>query len=178
MKKDNHSPADAHHKGGEHGTHGPSDPHGAQSDHSHDNTKYYWVFLALCVLTSASFLTMYAFGNTPSIAWTIMMAVSCTKALLVMGFFMHLLWEANWKYVLTIPAGMMSIFLLVMLVPDIGCRTENYTDERWHLAPKPQVEGDHAGPFHAPGVHVPGEEKDKSKKPAGPDKPAEKTPGH
>ena len=32
--------------------------------------------------------------------------------MLVIMFFMHLMWEANWKYVLTIPASMMSIFLL------------------------------------------------------------------
>ena len=32
-----------------------------------------------------------------------MMAVSCTKAMLVILFFMHVKYEANWKYVLTIP---------------------------------------------------------------------------
>ena len=36
---------------------------------------------------------------------------SCTKAMLVMLFFMHVKYEANWKYVLTIPAGCMAIFL-------------------------------------------------------------------
>ena len=51
-----------------------------------------------------------------------MMAISCTKAMLVIMFFMHLLWEANWKWVLTIPATFMSIFLMLMLVPDIGWR--------------------------------------------------------
>ena len=35
------------------------------------------------------------------------------------------MWEANWKYVLTIPASMMSIFLVLMLVPDIGRRTRS-----------------------------------------------------
>jgi hypothetical protein len=39
-------------------------------------------------------------------------------------------YEANWKYVLTIPAGMMSIFLLLMLVPDIGLRQHWYSEER------------------------------------------------
>ncbi len=34
-----------------------------------------------------------------------MMAVSCTKAMLVILFFMHVLYEANWKFVLTIPAA-------------------------------------------------------------------------
>ena len=56
----------------------------------------------------------------------LMMAVSCTKAMLVIMFFMHLMWEANWKWVLTIPASFMSIFLMLMLVPDIGWRHEQW----------------------------------------------------
>ena len=58
------------------------------------------------------------------------MGVSCVKAMLVILFFMHLLWEANWKYVLTVPAAMMSCFLLLMLVPDIGLRGTVYSEER------------------------------------------------
>jgi len=64
-----------------------------------------------------------------------MMAVSCTKAMLVVLFFMHVLWEANWKYVLTIPAAMMAIFLGIMLVPDIGLRNRMVSQERaLHMA--------------------------------------------
>ena len=64
-----------------------------------------------------------------------MMAVSCTKALLVVLFFMHVLWEANWKYVLTIPAAMMAIFLAIMLIPDIGLRNRMVSQERaLHMA--------------------------------------------
>ena len=37
-----------------------------------------------------------------------------------MLFFMHLIWEANWKYVLTFPAALMCVFLVLMLVPDVG----------------------------------------------------------
>ena len=59
-----------------------------------------------------------------------MMAVSCTKAMLVILFFMHVKYEANWKYVLTIPAGMMSIFLMLMLVPDVGMRLQHASEER------------------------------------------------
>jgi cytochrome c oxidase subunit 4 len=70
-----------------------------------------------------------------------MMAVSCTKAMLVIMFFMHLLWEANWKWVLTIPASFMSIFLMLMLVPDIGWRQNNgfarYSDDRLLYAADP-----------------------------------------
>jgi cytochrome c oxidase subunit 4 len=70
-----------------------------------------------------------------------MMAVSCTKAMLVIMFFMHLLWEANWKWVLTIPASFMSVFLMLMLVPDVGWRQNNgyahYSEERLLFAPDP-----------------------------------------
>lgn len=72
--------------------------------------------------------------------WAAMMAVSVAKALLVMLFFMHLKWEANWKYVLTVPASMMSLFLVLMLVPDIGRRTRNYSDDRWLYSAEPKVE--------------------------------------
>lgn len=111
------------------------------STHEHDehgshggNGKYIAVFVALCILTGMSFFTYSPYWPSvldhASIKRTFMMAVSCTKAMLVIMFFMHLLWEANWKYVLTIPASMMSIFLLLMLVPDVGLRLRNADRER------------------------------------------------
>jgi len=32
----------------------------------------------------------------------------------------------------------MSIFLVLMLVPDVGRRTHNYSEERWEHSAKPQ----------------------------------------
>jgi cytochrome c oxidase subunit 4 len=94
--------------------------------------KYLAVGAALAVLTAISFAAgnSDAIMSTPQLGWTIMIAVSCAKAMLVMLFFMHLIWEANWKYVLTVPASIMSLFLMLMLVPDIGLRTRNYSEER------------------------------------------------
>jgi cytochrome c oxidase subunit 4 len=115
-----------------------------QNDHEHHAPggigKYIAVFVALCVLTTLSFLTYFDFWDQrvpPHISWAFMMAVSCTKAMLVVLFFMHLLWEANWKYVLTIPAAMMSVFLVLMLVPDVGCRVTRYSNQRWLHAAEP-----------------------------------------
>jgi len=59
-----------------------------------------------------------------------MMAVSVAKAMLVVLFFMHLWWERPWKYVLTLPAIIMGALLVLLLVPDIGFRTERYSQER------------------------------------------------
>ena len=121
----------------EHDKHDGHDGHG-QHGHDHDHGhggigKYLLVFLALCGLTTMSFLTYSPFWpwrDQPHVGWAFMMAVSCTKAMLVVLFFMHVFWEANWKYVLTIPAAMMAIFLALMLVPDVGMRTRMVSQER------------------------------------------------
>ncbi len=113
-----------------------STPHG-HDDHEHHAVpmKTYWtVFGVLCVLTMASFLTYTEIWRdqfSTHAGWSLMMAVSCSKALLVILFFMHLKYEANWKYVLTIPAAFMSVFLMLMLVPDVGRRMYRYSTERW-----------------------------------------------
>jgi cytochrome c oxidase subunit 4 len=65
---------------------------------------------------------------------------------------MHLIWEANWKYVLTIPASFMSLLIILLLIPDIGRRTHMYSEERWRHAPV-QVQApqkDHQGEHSAP----------------------------
>jgi len=121
-------------------------------DHDHGGVgKYLMVFAALCLLTGASFFTYssyWPFGK--HVAWAFMMAISCTKAMLVILFFMHLLWEANWKWVLTVPASFMSIFLLLMLVPDVGMRQDTgyarYSEERrLYAAEPPAKQGDSHG---------------------------------
>jgi cytochrome c oxidase subunit 4 len=50
--------------------------------------------------------------------------------MLVVLFFMHVKYEANWKYVLTIPAAFMSLFLILALVPDVGLRGHWVSEER------------------------------------------------
>ena len=123
------------HGGGGHG----GDGHGGDGHdaHGHDDhgglAIYIYVFLALCILTGASFFTYssyWPFHETPQIGWTFMMAVSCTKAMLVILFFMHVKYEANWKYVLTIPCAFMGIFLMLALVPDVGMRNRYASPER------------------------------------------------
>lgn len=137
--------------GHSHASHGHSHAsHGHDAAHGHDDGghhigQYVKVFLALCVLTMASFFTYsdyWPFHATPAVGWAFMMCVSCCKALLVMLFFMHLKYEADWKYVLTIPASIMSIFLALALVPDIGMRVNGkfgygYSDVRQQYVGKP-----------------------------------------
>jgi cytochrome c oxidase subunit 4 len=133
----------------EHPSHSHIDPellaHGAHSEHG-GVAKYVAVFCALLILTAMSFFTYSSYWPFPKhVAWVFMIAISCTKAMLVIMFFMHLLFEANWKWVLTVPASVMSIFLMLMLVPDIGMRQNNgyafYSFDRWrYTSNKPVVD--------------------------------------
>lgn len=123
--------AELHHD--QHGEHHGGEHHGGLGT-------YLAVFLALCGLTTLSFFTYspyWPWRDEPQVGWAFMMAVSCTKAMLVVLFFMHVLWEANWKYVLTIPAAMMAIFLVIMLIPDIGMRSRMLSQERLLYMAKP-----------------------------------------
>jgi cytochrome c oxidase subunit 4 len=120
--------------------------HAHATAHGHEDhgglAKYIYVFLALCVLTGASFFTYssyWPFHAQPKIGWAFMMSVSCTKAMLVILFFMHVKYEANWKYVLTIPAAFMSIFLILALVPDVGLRGHWASEEREMYMAEPRT---------------------------------------
>lgn len=91
------------------------------------------VFAALCLLTCASLLTYTRFWQQRvpiEVGRLVMMAVSVSKAYLVVTFFMHLWWEAKWKYVVTIPAMCVSTLLGLALIPDIGRRTLEYDNAR------------------------------------------------
>jgi len=122
----------------------------SHNDHQgHGSTGLYvTVFVALCILTSMSFLTYFDFWRERvpvGVSRAFMMAVSCCKAMLVITFFMHLKWEANWKWVLTVPASLLAIVLMLVLVPDVGLRMRHASYTRMiHAAEvSPEVSGDH-----------------------------------
>ena len=126
---------------------------GAESrSHKSHHGVFVTVFVMLCVLTAMSFwIANSALMDNPIVGWTAMMAVSICKALLVILFFMHLWWERAWKYVLTIPALIMACLLVVLLVPDVGYRTETYSKERRDNAPVPHEWTGAASPLDVEG---------------------------
>jgi cytochrome c oxidase subunit 4 len=110
--------------------------HGPHGEHHGGVGIYVTVAVALVFLTACSYWTytpFWPFGESLAIKRLWMMAVSCTKAMLVILFFMHLKWEANWKWILTVPASLMSLLLVLALVPDVGLRF---------------VKTNHSGPSH------------------------------
>ena len=120
----------------DHAEHTSHDGHTSDAHDGHGGlAKYFYIFFALCVLSTASFFTTTDtwhqwFHDRPEVGWFFMMAVSSAKAMCVLMVFMHLKWEADWKYVLTVPASIMSLFLVLALVPDIGLRVRKYSQER------------------------------------------------
>lgn len=115
-----------------------SDASHAHEEHPSHLRLFLIVFGMLMGLTLLSFaIANSSIMDTPAIGWAAMMAVSCAKAFLVIAFFMHLKWETNWKFVLTIPASIMSILICLILIPDIMQRVEDYSHSRWTYAPTP-----------------------------------------
>ena len=110
--------------------------HHDDHDHHNHSATYWKVFFGLMICTAIStvvgiMISNGVFDGNELSGWGIMITVSCVKAFLVITFFMHLKWEVGtWKWVLTVPASIMSLFLILMLVPDVGLRTHHYTDER------------------------------------------------
>ena len=120
--------------------------HEQHEEHSHTGL-FITVFFALCGLTTLSFLTYFDFWNEnvpTNVSRAFMMAVSCTKAMLVIMFFMHLKWEANWKWVLTAPVIFMSALLVFALVPDVGFRMQHASHQRMIYAAEEPAAEDHA----------------------------------
>jgi cytochrome c oxidase subunit 4 len=115
------------------------------------------VFVGLCGLTTLSFLTYFDFWRQSvpvNVSRAFMMAVSCTKAMLVIMFFMHLKWEANWKWVLTAPVVFMSALLVFALVPDVGLRMRHASHDRMIYASEEPAVDVHA---HGEGGHGEGD---------------------
>jgi cytochrome c oxidase subunit 4 len=133
---------------------------GPNAEHHGGVGVYVAVAIALVFLTACSYWTytpLWPFGEDVAIKRLWMMAVSCTKAMLVILFFMHLKWEANWKWVLTVPASMMSALLILALVPDVGMRMQHASRARLiHSAAEPaaeldkQLKGEGDAPDHSP----------------------------
>jgi cytochrome c oxidase subunit IV len=133
--------------------------HSANNDHSHAaHPDHFWLYMrvfgALIVLTSCSlfaFSPLWPFQET-WIRNAFMFTVSCFKAFLVISFFMHMHWEANWKYVLTIPTSIMAIFLMIMLAPDVGFRFLRFAEERLQFDAEATVAHPH-NELHGPASH-------------------------
>ncbi len=120
----------------------------SQSSPNSQRRVFLVVFAFLVVLTGLSFwIANSAIMENRILGWSVMIGISVCKAMLVVAFFMHLWWEQSWKYALTIPTLFMGCMLVLLLVPDIGMRTDHYPRSRQRLSPEAITVPD------APGYH-------------------------
>lgn len=99
-------------------------------------TVFIIVFAMLCGLTGLSYWIANSWLRENAFYGSLaMIGVSAAKALLVISFFMHLWWEKRWKYVLTIPAILIGVLLVVLLIPDVLDRVGTYSKTRLDDAP-------------------------------------------
>ena len=92
------------------------------SGHVAPKSLYYAVFLALIIGTGLTVLVArYDLGPLNNI---VMMTVACTKALLVVLFFMHVRWSSRLTWVV---AGSGFVWLLIMF----GLTMADYMTRGW-----------------------------------------------
>jgi cytochrome c oxidase subunit 4 len=102
----------------------PKDPTAHVEDHLVSPTFYVGVFAALLVLT---LLTVWASGHDFGIFNTVVaLGIACTKAMLVILFFMH----ARWSGKLTAIVICSGILFLAFL---IGITLSDYLSRDWSL---------------------------------------------
>ncbi len=93
----------------------------ADTQHEHAGPSfqtYIAVFVALCICTAASFLANLVFGQGSTSA-VIIMGVSCIKAALVIGIFMHLMYDWGKLFCIVIPVCIVTFMMVIVLLPDI-----------------------------------------------------------
>lgn len=113
-------------------------------EHAQHSAPYGIVFAALCVFTGLSWIAdemkqggIGIFADE-GIIIALVLAIASAKALCVMGYFMHLKFERNWKYLLLAPTAILAIGLPLALMPDMG--VHYYTVDVPQVMPAAQQE--------------------------------------
>ncbi|MGH9580889.1 MAG: cytochrome C oxidase subunit IV family protein [Terriglobales bacterium] len=84
----------------------------------HGNAQYYWVWGALLVMTGIEVYLAYEQVFAPLKMLLVLLALSVVKAALIIGYFMHLKFEA----------GRMKVALMVSLVVCLGLMCVFFAD--------------------------------------------------
>jgi cytochrome c oxidase subunit 4 len=101
----------------------------AEQQHTSHVKAYLRVFVALLLLTLAEYVYAKVLaGSSPVVLIGGLMLLAVAKAGLVGLFFMHLLFEGRWKYLVLIPTTFLAVVTVAALVPDIGFRQDPAAD--------------------------------------------------
>lgn len=95
-----------------------SDEHAAHGDSHHVN--YGAIFGLLCICTALSWIfDVWQHSMSRGVLVTLVLAVAFCKATFVLLYFMHIKFEAGWKYVLLAPTMVLAVCLPFALAPDM-----------------------------------------------------------
>ncbi len=102
----------------------------------HDHTRTYLrVFIALLVLTVLEYLYARLFSDRGfTMLVTGLVGLAAIKAILVGLFFMHLVFEGRWKYLILMPTAFLVIVLVSGLYPDMGLDAKRFGPDRAALS--------------------------------------------
>ncbi|MES2788420.1 MAG: cytochrome C oxidase subunit IV family protein [Planctomycetota bacterium] len=92
-----------------------------EHEHEHHKVNYTAIFGLLCVCTLLSiFLDLGKDSISKGTLIVLILSVALCKATFVLLYFMHIKFEAAWKYVLLAPTGVLACALPFALAPDIA----------------------------------------------------------
>ena len=89
-------------------------------EHSTPHVNYFNIFLILLGCTLVSALADVIDLKNHAVLVVIVLAVATAKALFVMGYFMHLKFEGNWKFILLLPTIILALGIPMALFSDIS----------------------------------------------------------
>jgi cytochrome c oxidase subunit 4 len=83
---------------------------------------YIRVWAILAILTAIEYFYALIFKDHFLVLVLGLVSLACIKAGMVGWYFMHLKFEKPWVYILIVPAGVMAVFLTLMLYPDMAMK--------------------------------------------------------
>jgi cytochrome c oxidase subunit 4 len=107
---------------------------------------YIRVWAILAILTAVEYVYAFIFKDRFLVLVLGLVSLAGIKAGMVGWYFMHLKFEKAWVYILIVPAGVMAVFLTLMLYPDMAMKPvveENPGEEEVWSVPAPAIQ---AGP--------------------------------
>ena len=98
----------------------PEEPHGHSEPMPHHAVNYYFIFLALIVLTVVTVLVAFYRFNNELVNVLIALTIASVKATFVARFFMHVKFEGKLIRLILLCPLVLCVILMMALIPDIA----------------------------------------------------------
>lgn len=103
-----------------------NEPHGTTVPAPHHNVPYFWIFIALVVLTGITVgVAVHRFSSEYTNI-VVALTIATVKGTLVARYFMHLKFEGKLIYLIFLSPILLCLLLIAALFPDIANATEHH----------------------------------------------------